>query len=40
MIRTFGRKAPGTDHVDRAIAVLCWLAVFALISAVIADSFR
>jgi hypothetical protein len=40
MIRGLGRKALGTGRVDLAVAVLSWLAVFALISAVIADSFR
>ena len=38
--RSFGRGIPTTSRLDLMIAVLSWLAVLALISAVIADTFR
>jgi hypothetical protein len=38
--RSFGRGIPATSRLDLMIAVLSWLAVFALISALIADAFR
>ena len=38
--RSFGRGIPATSGLDLMIAVLSWLAVFALISALIADAFR
>jgi len=38
--RSFGRGIPATSRLDLMLAVLSWLAVFALISALIADAFR
>ncbi len=38
--RSFGRGIPTTSRLDLMLAVLSWLAVFALISALIADAFR
>jgi hypothetical protein len=38
--RSFGRGIPATSRMDLMIAVLSWLAVFALISALIAGAFR
>jgi hypothetical protein len=39
-IHSFGRGARDTRRLEPTIAVLSWLAVFALISALIADAFR
>ena len=39
-LRTVGRKALEPGRADLALAILSWLAVFGLICAVIADSFR
>jgi len=38
--RSFGRGIPATSRMDLMIAVLSWLAVFTLISALIAGVFR
>jgi hypothetical protein len=38
--RSFEREIPATSRLDLVIAILSWLAVFALISALIADAFR
>ena len=38
--RSFGRGIQTTSRLDLMIAVLSWLAVLTLISAVIADAFR
>jgi hypothetical protein len=36
----FSRGNSSTSRLDLVIAILSWLAVFALISALIADAFR
>jgi hypothetical protein len=39
-LRSLGQKALEPGRMDLALALLSWLAVFGLICAVIADSFR
>jgi hypothetical protein len=38
--RSFGRGIPATSRLDLVIAAISWLAVFALISAILVDAFR